>query len=46
MHCKDCPYYYKDRDDDFSYCHFDETVHPTPSPCEYDDVYYDDGYEE
>ena len=43
MKCTDCPYYWKEESDEYPCCHFDETYHATPSPCEYDDVY---GYEE
>lgn len=42
MKCVDCPYYWKDETDEYPCCHFDPVYHPTPSPCEYDDVY---GYE-
>lgn len=40
--CATCPYHYMDDGDDFPWCHFDSSVHPTPAPCEYDDVYYMD----
>ena len=43
MKCEDCPYYWKSETDEYPCCHFDPVYHPTPSPCEYDDVY---GYEE
>lgn len=39
MKCADCPYYWLEDDDRYPSCHFDETIHPTPSPCEEEDYY-------
>ena len=39
MKCEDCSYYWKEECEDYPSCHFDSVYHPTPSPCEYDDLY-------
>lgn len=37
--CTCCPYHWQEEWEDFPCCHFDETHHPTPAPCEYECVY-------
>lgn len=36
MKCSDCPYHWKDDDDDFAQCHFIRMFDPLldPAPCE------------
>ena len=45
MKCTDCPYYWQERWEDFPSCQFDPVYHPTPSPCEYEDMYVEDEYD-
>lgn len=45
MKCTDCSYYWKEEDDFFAHCQFDESIHPTPCPCEEGDMYEEDEYD-
>lgn len=36
MRCNNCGYYWKDDDEAFPYCHYDD---PWPAPCEQDEYY-------
>ena len=36
--CAYCPYHWQEEWEDFPCCHFDETYHPTPAPCEYEET--------
>lgn len=44
--CPDCPYYWKNEDEDYPGCHFEARCPEDVAPCEesdYDDSYYDEG---
>lgn len=43
MKCTDCPYYWKNEEDAFPCCHFEETWE---APCETEDYYEEEYYEE
>jgi hypothetical protein len=43
--CEDCPYYWTDHDGDIPYCHHEDS-YLSPAPCEYDDYYEEDEYDE
>ena len=45
MKCTNCSYYWKEECEDYPSCHFDENYHPTPSPCEEEDMYEEDEYD-